>query len=101
MYSGFVIEEIAVDDLFTKACHPYTIGLLNSLPRLDGANRKQKLETILGTPPLLLAKPENCPFMPRCKYADRNCNEIPALREVGENHWIACWKDVITEKIIV
>ncbi len=97
MYSGFVIEELMVDELFSNARHPYTLGLLNSLPNLDGENHKKKLETIPGTPPLLFLKPETCPFLPRCKYADQQCMTIPALRDVGENHRIACWKDITPE----
>lgn len=98
MYGGFVIEDLLVDDLFTNSLHPYTIGLVNSLPNLDGSSRKQKLDTIPGTPPLLLSKPQTCPFMPRCKFADQICsNKIPPLLSVGENHKVACWKHIINE----
>lgn len=98
MYGGFVIEDLLVNDLFTNSLHPYTIGLVNSLPNLDGSSRKQKLDTIPGTPPLLLSKPKTCPFMPRCKFAEQICsNKIPPLLSVGENHKVACWKHIINE----
>jgi oligopeptide transport system ATP-binding protein len=93
MYAGYIIEEAQVKELYANPQHPYTLGLLHSLPRLDDRDR-HRLTTIPGLPPLLVEKPVGCPFVPRCPYAYERCAENPQLIEVGVNHKLACWWDV-------
>jgi oligopeptide transport system ATP-binding protein len=93
MYAGYIIEEAYVKELYTNPTHPYTLGLLNSLPRLDSKEHR-KLTDIPGLPPLLLEQPIACPFSPRCPYVFEQCKENPRLAEVGVNHRAACWWDV-------
>ncbi len=96
MYGGFIIEEAEVVDLYASPKHPYTIGLLGSLPRVD-EKKRERLFSIDGLPPTLYEKPRSCPFAPRCKWALEHCwNENPVLEEVSPNHRIACWVDVKT-----
>ena len=91
MYGGYFIEESTVRDLYTDPRHPYTIGLLGSLPRLD-LDRRRSLTSIDGRPPVLFEKPRYCPFVSRCRYAVARCNqENPTLEEVGPGHRVACW----------
>lgn len=91
MYGGFIIEESLVNDLYSHPSHPYTIGLLGSLPRLD-SKTNEKLYSIEGFPPVLMQKPTACPFAPRCKWAIEKCwNENPLLEEVRPDHRVACW----------
>ena len=94
MYAGFVVEEASVKEVYANPRHPYTIGLLGSLPRLDEL-RKEKLDSIEGLPPDLIALPNGCPFEARCIYAIEKCKtERPELEPVGPRHRIACWVDV-------
>lgn len=94
MYAGFIVEMAPVKDLYGDPRHPYTIGLLGSLPRLD-ASTHQKLVSIEGLPPDLIALPKGCPFAARCGYVmDRCLEENPPLEPVGPDHYIACWVDV-------
>jgi oligopeptide transport system ATP-binding protein len=93
MYAGYIIEEAPVKELYTNPTHPYTLGLLNSLPRMDTGERR-RLTDIPGLPPLLLEQPVGCPFAVRCKYAFERCKENPVLADVGVNHRAACWWDV-------
>ena len=94
MYGGYIIEEALVDELYANPSHPYTLGLIGSLPRVDQDDHK-RLFSIEGLPPMLLKKPTACPFAPRCKWAvDRCWDENPQLEEVAPNHRIACWVDV-------
>ncbi len=96
MYGGFIIEEAFVKELYANPKHPYTIGLLGSLPRIDEQER-QRLFSIDGLPPVLYNKPTACPFSPRCKWAmDRCWKENPVLETVGPDHRVACWADVKT-----
>jgi oligopeptide/dipeptide ABC transporter ATP-binding protein len=91
MYAGTVTETAPVADLFKKPMHPYTLGLLASIPRLENP-RKIKLNTIKGQVPGLYDKPKGCPFQNRCPYAMRGCEiEPPALRQVGANHRVSCY----------
>lgn len=93
MYAGFIIEEADVKTLYANPQHPYTLGLLGSLPRLND-DRRQRLSSIPGLPPVLIQKPKSCPFMPRCRYAIERCqHENPGLVEVGQDHRVACWVD--------
>jgi len=96
MYGGYIIEESLVNELYANPEHPYTIGLLGSLPRID-ADQEDKLYSIDGLPPMLLEKPTYCPFAPRCKWAMEHCwKENPPLLEVGPSHRAACWVDTKT-----
>jgi oligopeptide transport system ATP-binding protein len=93
MYAGFIIEEADVKTLYANPQHPYTLGLLGSLPRLND-DRHARLTSIPGLPPVLISKPTSCPFLPRCRYAIDRCKvENPTLVEVGTNHRVACWVD--------
>jgi oligopeptide transport system ATP-binding protein len=98
MYAGYIIEESLVKDLYINPNHPYTIGLLGSLPRLD-LHEKRRLTSIEGLPPVLYQKPTFCPFVPRCKYRVDHCfHENPTLVSVGLEHNVACWVDPKTGK---
>ncbi|MDY7040249.1 MAG: ABC transporter ATP-binding protein [Chloroflexota bacterium] len=95
MYAGFIVEAATVKDLYGDPRHPYTVGLLGSLPRLDERHDRQ-LDSIEGLPPDLIDLPAGCPFAPRCAYiVDRCLEENPPLEVVGpNNHRIACWVDI-------
>lgn len=96
MYAGRIIEEASVDTLFYKPRHPYTLGLLNSRPKLrtDGASR---LEPIPGQPPNVALLPQGCAFQPRCSFAIDGCRtERPELRPSPEGSRFACHVDVET-----
>ena len=96
MYGGYIIEEASVNDLFANPSHPYTLGLLGSLPRVDEAEHG-KLFSIEGHPPVLYQKPTACPFAPRCKWAMERCwKENPALEPISNEHRVACWVDTKT-----
>jgi len=91
MYGGHIIEEAQVNELFANPAHPYTIGLIGSLPRIDQGENK-KLASIDGLPPMLFEKPKYCPFAPRCKWVMERCwNENPALEMIAPEHRVACW----------
>ena len=94
MYGGRPAEVALVDDLYERPRHPYTIGLLGALPRLDSAETR-RLVSIDGTPPDLLIPLQHCPFAWRCEYAFERCwAEIPPLRTVGDRHQTACFYDL-------
>lgn len=94
MYAGYAVERAPVGPVYADPRHPYTLGLLGSLPRVDGRHAR-RLVNIDGRPPDLLQEPTNCPFAPRCQYVMDTCWEAnPALREVEHDHEIACWVDV-------
>jgi len=91
MYAGHIVETASTEELFANPRHPYTVGLLNSIPRLD-ATRKEKLEPIRGLPPDLIDLPDMCPFLPRCDYAREKCEQQnPPLMNVNADHRAACW----------
>jgi peptide/nickel transport system ATP-binding protein len=92
MYAGKVVEEAPVRQLFGRPLHPYTRGLIRSMPRIDrAATRKTRLEAIAGVVPNLLAPPPGCRFAPRCRYAAAVCREaVPPLREIETGHRVAC-----------
>ncbi|HEX7103195.1 MAG TPA: ABC transporter ATP-binding protein [Nitrolancea sp.] len=91
MYAGHVVETAPTEELFANPRHPYTVGLLNSIPRLDAA-AKAKLSPIRGLPPDLIDLPDMCPFLPRCDYAREKCEQQnPPLLEVNDVHRSACW----------
>jgi len=90
MYAGTVVESGNVDDIFYNPQHPYTWGLLKSVPRLDSRDHG-KLIPIFGTPPDLLNPPKGCPFAPRCDYAMEVCLQVPEETTVGPGHKVKCW----------
>jgi len=91
MYAGKVVERCPVSSLFTEPHHPYTIGLLGSIPRLDLA--QQRLSAIEGTVPDAAAMPAGCRFHARCPFAVNKCREeVPPLLPIEENHFVACWR---------
>ncbi len=97
MYGGEIVEEATVQDLYAGPQHPYTQGLLGSLPRLD--QKGSELTNIKGQPPNLYSAPQNCSFAPRCPYAFERCwNENPPLLDVDEDHRAACWWDTENER---
>ncbi len=94
MYAGHIVETADVKDLYGDPRHPYTLGLLGSIPRLD-EKRKETLTPIDGLPPDLIDPAPGCPFAPRCAYVLERCREeMPTLRPVAPGHQIACWVDV-------
>ncbi len=97
MCAGRIVGEASVWDLYKVPCHPYTVGLLGSLPRLD-AKYGEKLFSIPGQPPTMVAAFRGCPFHPRCTYVVKKCQEEnPSLQEVAPGHWVACtqWNNVL------
>ncbi|SMP00766.1 oligopeptide transport system ATP-binding protein [Laceyella tengchongensis] len=91
MYAGKVVESGKLEEIFYQPKHPYTWGLLGSMPRLD-LSRDQELLPIMGTPPNLLDPPKGCPFAARCQHAMSICTqEMPELDEVSSTHQVACW----------
>jgi peptide/nickel transport system ATP-binding protein len=94
MYAGRKVEEASVFDLFAKPMHPYTLGLLNSMPRLDDASTKRLVE-IPGMVPSMKSEIIGCAFAPRCSLASERCTqESPALKDHGNGHWVSCWNPV-------
>ena len=96
MYAGKVVEEASVEELFAHPRHPYTQGLIRSIPRIDtAAAHKVRLETIPGTVPKLIAPGVGCRFAPRCRFAVAACTSAtPPLRQVAPGHKVACILDV-------
>ena len=91
MYAGQIVESADVADLFADPQHPYTIGLLGSIPRLDVD--RERLATIEGMVPSPNNQPKGCRFAPRCPFADRRCRQQPPpLRDIAPAHLVACWK---------
>ena len=96
MYAGKVVERASVAQLFEDAQHPYTLGLLASVPRLDAD--QERLQTIEGMVPTPETMPAGCRFAPRCTLASDRClSEMPPLRELTAGHQVACWKAPIDE----
>ena len=98
MYAGRKVEEAPVEELFARSLHPYTRGLMASIPRLDlmrghGDASPDRLQEIPGIVPALYALPKGCAFAPRCPLADDHCRQhYPAYEEKQPGHWVACWK---------
>ncbi len=91
MYAGHIVETATTEEIFANPRHPYTVGLMKSIPRLD-ARTKEKLQPIRGLPPDLIDLPDICPFVPRCNYAREKCEQKnPPLLEVKPGHFSACW----------
>ena len=101
MYAGHLVEKGTVEDIFYAPAHPYTRGLLNSMPRVD-AKKYERLIPIDGTPVDMLDPPPGCPFSPRCKQCmNICCQEEPQETTVGEGHCASCWLlhlDELTEE---
>ncbi len=90
MYAGEMVEYDSVEEVFTNPLHPYTIGLLNSIPRLD--KDYTRLATIDGTVPTLQNMPDGCRFADRCKACTQQCiSSAPPVRRVGKSHLVRCW----------
>ncbi|HJF32669.1 MAG TPA: ABC transporter ATP-binding protein [Sporosarcina psychrophila] len=90
MYGGKIVETGTVDEIFYNPKHPYTWGLLGSMPKLD--SRKEELQVIPGSPPDLADPPKGCPFVTRCPYAMKVCkNHMPEYTKLSETQKTACW----------
>jgi oligopeptide/dipeptide ABC transporter ATP-binding protein len=100
MYAGRVVEQAPVGTLFDAPQHPYTIGLLGSIPRLDA--QRSRLSSIEGQVPSPLRRSSGCSFAERCPFADARCHaEAPVLREVGIRHLSACWKAPLDPQVLM
>jgi oligopeptide/dipeptide ABC transporter ATP-binding protein len=98
MYSGLFMESGSAEQVFARPRHPYTLGLLQSVPRLDAA-RKTALQPIEGAPRDMLFPPQACPFAPRCRYeVDQSRLEVPPLEQVEPGHKVACFNPVDVEE---
>ena len=98
MYAGMFVETGTADQLFARPRHPYTLGLLQSIPRLD-ATRKERLHPIPGAPRDMLRPPAACPFQPRCRFeVEQSSAEVPELREIERGHMVACFNPVPVEE---
>lgn len=91
MYGGLIMEEAPIDQLFENPRHPYTLGLLQSIPRMD-QDKNERLVPIAGSPPDMTNPPKGCPFAPRCSYARNICaQECPPFTEISREHHSRCW----------
>jgi oligopeptide transport system ATP-binding protein len=98
MYAGYIIEEATVREFYKNSLHPYSLGLLGSLPRVDMTSH-QSLIPIEGLPPVLFEYPSYCPFISRCRYKVERCSvERPGLLPITPDHRVACWVDPQTGK---
>jgi oligopeptide transport system ATP-binding protein len=98
MYAGMFMETGSADQLFGSPRHPYTLGLLQSVPRLDAA-RRARLQPIEGAPPNMLRAPAACPFQPRCRYeVDLSRQDVPPLVEIEPGHQVACFNPVAVDE---
>ena len=93
MYAGEIVESGSVNDLFRSPLHPYTIGLMESIPTLESTQQKlSKLKEISGTVPSLSQVPFGCPFHPRCSEAETRCKtDKPKLKKISQTHSVSCW----------
>ena len=93
MYAGEIVESGSVNDLFRSPLHPYTIGLMESIPTLESTQQKlSKLKEISGTVPSLSQVPFGCPFHPRCSAAETRCKtDKPKLKKISQTHAVSCW----------
>ena len=98
MYAGMFMETGTAEQLFARPRHPYTVGLLQSIPRLDAA-RRERLHPIEGTPRDMLSPPQACPFQPRCRYeVEQSRQEVPPLEHIEPGHKVACFNPVPVEE---
>jgi oligopeptide/dipeptide ABC transporter ATP-binding protein len=94
MYGGMFMETGSAEQLFGAPRHPYTLGLLQSVPRLD-SGRRARLHPIEGAPPNMLREPSACPFQPRCRYeVELSRQEVPPLVEIERGHMVRCFNPV-------
>ncbi len=92
MYTGSIVEHASGDELFETPCHPYTVGLMQSIPRIDQALTKTKhLQAIAGVVPSLLELPSGCTFQERCIHAMAKCRQMPPFFEISHTHRVKCW----------
>ncbi|MEF9427137.1 MAG: ABC transporter ATP-binding protein [Candidatus Mariimomonas ferrooxydans] len=101
MYAGKPVEFSTVDNIFYKSMHPYTMGLMNSITRLD-EDRKDKLKPIAGSPPSLIDLPKGCAFKERCNFKNEECSgDYPPLVEIEKDHFTACYRavDILNNRI--
>ena len=100
MYGGFIVEEARIEDLFANPTHPYTLGLMGSIPGEEMNIRSQRLVSIPGAPPILHERPTYCPFAIRCPYVIARCCEAnPPLFSIGSGHKAACWVNIAEKRI--
>lgn len=100
MYAGQIVEQAPLHALYSNPRHPYTIGLLQSMPRLD-EQRQARLKPIPGMPPDLTDYPQGCPFATRCQFAIDRCREAdPPLEPVAEGHAVACWVKPVGQEVL-
>jgi oligopeptide/dipeptide ABC transporter ATP-binding protein len=98
MYSGLFMETGSAEQVFARPRHPYTLGLLQSVPRLD-ASRRARLHPIEGQPRDMLNEPSACPFQPRCRFeVELSREQVPELAEIERGHWVACFNPVSAEE---
>jgi oligopeptide transport system ATP-binding protein len=91
MYGGLIMEEANIYDVFENPLHPYTMGLIASIPDIN-QDKSKKLQPIIDSPPDMIHPPEGCPFAPRCPYACRIClHQLPPVFSAGEGHKSRCW----------
>ena len=96
MYAGKIVEEASISTIFHAPAHPYTRGLMDSIPQIDRADTQ--LYPIPGTMPGLRDIPSGCRFHPRCTWSDQTCVEVePALRQLDDQYWVACHKAQLGE----
>jgi len=99
MYAGYIVEEADVFRLYENPRHPYTLALLNSLPRVDSSRAHESLATIPGSPPDGIEVFPGCPLAPRCRFLVEKClRQNPQLETIEPNHKVACWVDVSTSE---
>ncbi len=97
MYAGQAVEQATTKSLFARPLHPYTQGLMASVPNIEAGKVAEKLKPVPGTVPDPSNFPTGCRFNPRCPYATDQCrNEMPLIEKASEEHWIRChrWKDI-------
>jgi len=100
MYAGKPVEFSTVDNIFYKPMHPYTLGLMNSITRLD-EEKKEKLKPIKGSPPSLIDLPAGCAFRKRCSFQSKECGSVfPPMKEIEEGHFVACYlaEDILRKR---
>ena len=91
MYAGRIVESALTDELYENPTHPYTQGLIASVPKMDG-KKEERLFSIEGQPPNVIDLPPCCPFHPRChKVCDVCQHAYPPVKQVGDDHYVACW----------
>ena len=92
MYAGKIVEKAATEDLYARPSHPYTEGLIKSVPRMDTTKKGNRLFSIEGQPPNVIDLPPCCPFHPRCHKAMEVCRHAyPTAKDLGKGHEVACW----------